>query len=74
MVLEVEVLDEPGLALVDVDRAPVGLVVDGGPLPGAASTVVEVPATSGGPAVPRVLRTGPIDAATIAELWRRSVK
>ena len=50
------------------------LVVDGGPLPGTASTVVEVPVAAGGPTGPRVLRTGPIDAGTIAELWRGSVK
>ncbi|MFZ2547467.1 MAG: hypothetical protein WAX12_05730, partial [Candidatus Microthrix subdominans] len=62
------------------------LVVDGGPLPGTASTVVEVPAAAGGwsersgVAVrsgsdgPRVLRNGPISAAAIGDLWRGSVK
>ncbi len=70
----VQLRDLPALTELWPALAEASLVVDGGPLPGAASTVVEVPATSGGPAVPRVLRTGPIDAATIAELWRRSVK
>jgi len=62
------------------------LVVDGGPLHGTASTVVEVPAAAGGwsersgVAVrsgsdgPRVLRNGPISAAAIGDLWRGSVK
>lgn len=43
----------------------VGLVIDGGPRPGAASTVVDVT----GPA-PAVLRPGPITEAEIAAIWR----
>jgi L-threonylcarbamoyladenylate synthase len=62
------------------------LVVDGGPLHGTASTVVEVPAAAGGGSErsgdavrsgsdgPRVLRNGPISAAAIGDLWRGSVK
>ena len=51
------------------------LVVDGGPLPGTASTVVEVPAAAGGGSHGlRVLRNGPISAAAIGDLLRGSVK
>lgn len=59
------------------------LVVDGGPLPGTASTVIEVPpSTDGGESgrsgggehsgqtEPRVLRQGPIAWAVVEELWR----
>lgn len=42
----------------------VGLVIDGGPRPGAASTVVDVTG-----AAPVVLRPGPITAAEIASIW-----
>lgn len=42
----------------------VGLVIDGGPRPGAASTVVDVTG-----AAPAVLRPGPITAAEIAAIW-----
>ena len=42
----------------------VGLVIDGGPRPGAASTVVDVTG-----AAPAVLRPGPITEAEIAAIW-----
>lgn len=42
----------------------IGLVIDGGPRPGAASTVVDVTG-----AAPVVLRPGPITAAEIAAIW-----
>ena len=45
----------------------VGCAVDGGPLPGTASTVVLVPASEGG--TPTVLRTGPIAEERISRWW-----
>lgn len=42
----------------------VSLVIDGGPRPGAASTVVDVTGTA-----PVVLRPGPITEAEIAAIW-----
>lgn len=42
----------------------VGLVIDGGSRPGAASTVVDVTGTA-----PAVLRPGPITEAEIAAIW-----
>ena len=57
--------ETPATAGEVVQQLPgVGLVIDGGPRPGAASTVVDVTG-----AVPVVLRPGPITDAEIAVIW-----
>ncbi|MEZ5380353.1 MAG: L-threonylcarbamoyladenylate synthase [Microthrixaceae bacterium] len=57
-------LDEANLANRWPELSNVALAVDGGELPGAPSTVVDVTGDQ-----PRIVRAGPVDEATLREWW-----